>query len=236
MAEGIGGSLSAAAVTGMTVALIGAAFAWAARCGQQFHRVEASTRDKVNDRLAAQEERIGGALALILQAVLPEIFAEYLTTYRPRAPLTVDELRHAAAEMKRDEDAADLVARQLVTQPVINGLLPGLTQALPVIASTISRLPAVDEAILRLRCYAGSMRSISRRATRLAWLFGIQAILLIIVVVTTLAMAVGAGIPIAATGAFWVGVIAHGLYLELQLRRLENDVAVVPSIVEEPRR
>jgi hypothetical protein len=225
--------LTTAVVAGIvTTALVGVAVTWMVRCGQQFHRLERTTGERLVERQATQEDRIGDALALILRTVLPQIIGTYLEKYSPPAPLSSAELKRAAKEMDEDDDLRDLRARRLVTQPVIDALLPGLDEALPAIAGSISRLPSVDEAILRLRCYAGAARGINRRATRLAWRFGGQAVALLTILIGALASALGyASRELVLVAGLLV--VLHGLWSELQLRRLDRDLALLPSVLDQ---
>jgi len=225
------GLTTAIAATIVATALVGVVVAWAGRCGQQFHRLERRTEEKLRERQAAQEARIGDALALILRAVLPQVLGLYVQDYSPPALLTSAELKRAAKEMDADPDLSDLRARRLVTQPLIDGLLPGLDDALPSLAGSVSRLPSVDEAILRLRCYAGAARGIDRRATRLAWRFGGEAVALLALLGGTLATALGFMSREAVAGAGAL-IVLHGFWSELQLRRLDRDLAVLPSILD----
>lgn len=233
MALAVDPGLTTAVAAGIVAtALVGVAVTWMVRCGQQFHRIERTIEDKLRERQAAQEDRIGDALALILRTTLPQVLGLYVEQYSPPALLSSVELRRAANEMDEDPDLSDLRARRLVTQPLLDALQPGLDEVLPEITGSISRLPSVDEAILRLRCYAGTARGIDRRATRLAWRFGGQAVALLALLVGALAAALG----FASREVVLIGgtlVVIHGLWSELQLRRLDRDLALLPSVLDQ---
>ena len=232
MADQLDPGLTTAIAAGIVAtALVGVAVTWMVRCGQQFHGLERTTEDKLRERQAAQEDRIGDALALILRMALPQVLGLYVQDYSPPALLSSAQLKRAAKEMDADPDLSDHRARRLVTQPLIDALLPGLNEALPALSGSVSRLPSVDEAILRLRCYAGTARGIDRRATRLAWRFGAQALALLLLLVGTLAAALELVSREAVLGV-GILILLHGFWAELQLRRLDRDLAVLPSVLD----
>lgn len=230
-----GTALTDAVVAGILVtALVGVLVTWMIRCGAQFHGLPRSVDERLVSRQAAQESRLADALVLIFRAAIPEMFLLYLGRYAEKTPLfSSASLTRAAKEMDEDEDLRDLRARQLVTEPLVKALIPQVLDTLPTLAPSVALQQSVIEAILTLRCYAGVLGQAERRATVLSWRFGLQSLALLAVLAVTLLAVLGRVDPVA-TVLLGSVVTLHGIWTELQLRQLDRDIAVTPSLLEVP--
>jgi hypothetical protein len=215
----------------LVTALIGVMVTWMVRCGHQFHGLSRTVDQRLIERQATQEAKLADALVLILGAAVPQVFELYFERFAPGAMLSHVQLRRAAKEMEDDEDLRDLRARQLVTKPIVDGLMPAVREALPSLAPSIALQPSVDDAILQLRCFAGAMRGIDKRASRLAWRFGFQALGVFALLVAALAVAIGQ-MNWIVLGVGAAVVVVHGISTELHLHRLERDLAALPSVID----
>jgi hypothetical protein len=107
--------------------------------------------------------------------------------------------------------------------------------ALPTLAPSIALQDSVIEAILTLRCYAGVLGEAERRATVLSWRLGLQSLALLATLAVTLFAVLGRVDPVVAAILGSV-VTLHGIWTEIQLRQLDRNIAVTPSVLEVPGR